>query len=607
MKLNKKTIAVILSVFSLLLVVFTVVVCIQKSHVSSVTFEVVSVQENEANKAVRLAAKDSNARRGIIKDTGSARFAFSQAQKESFLQIYKKTASAALVVRMEFTPTAAQKELLTTGTALPFNLGILYNEDFDSHNKLKEPLTSKITVYADLSKKLSYADTESVIIDFSMALPKSEHFESFLPQGFFISSSVACRILTACAAPALIGFDCSKNPVFYGFASNGGVVNFQNTSVDFSGATLVFPVQNAGGAYMPQIVVGLNSDEETKEKTARLNAGGEKLYVKNALNVSELIIPTASLKTPFANTEISENKDCILSLIMKSSNLYDVQDERQYRGIKTDPGLILAYNQKNWRDERYEVFEWDRNQNILFFDIADYDLQDNFFRRLAYYVEKTGYKGKLWSNEVLEGKHGYNAHDYSAESLASFFNKATQENFQLNEEEELLKHILIVNGLLIRDGNLVKSGGGGLVSISRQSDAFTRSKLLAHEAWHTLFFRDEAFRNFTAAVYYTFDPDSRQFLLDFFASQTGLGYDLNDEYLVHNEFMAYLMQQRLADISEYFVGRANLYSVRVFTPDLARYVRETNAKGFEDAAAILNDYTYDTYGIKGGVVGLINR
>ena len=36
----------------------------------------------------------------------------------------------------------------------------------------------------------------------------------------------------------------------------------------------------------------------------------QKLYVKNALNVSELIIPTASLKTPFANTEISENKDC---------------------------------------------------------------------------------------------------------------------------------------------------------------------------------------------------------------------------------------------------------------------------------------------------------
>ena len=177
----------------------------------------------------------------------------------------------------------------------------------------------------------------------------------------------------------------------------------------------------------------------------------------------------------------------------------------------------------------------------------------------------------------------------------------------MNPEEELLKKILLENGLLVEDGRFVKAAGGGLVSISRQTDAFTRSKLLAHEAWHTLFFRDEAFRNFVAAVYYTFDPDSRNFLIDFFKSQSGLGYDTEDEYLMHNEFMAYILQQRLKDVSEYFVGRANLYSVRVFTPELAAYVRETNAKGFEDAAVILNDYIYDEYGISGGNVALINR
>ena len=598
---TRKNITIMLSVLAVILVGLTVIVCIKNSRVSSVVFE---------SNNTSLIAIDSNSRKGLIKETGTAQFGFSQIQKECFLQVYEKSASAALVIRMEFTPTAAQKELLTTGTALPFNLGILYNEDFDAHNKLKEPLTSKISVYADLSKRLSYADTQGVVIDFSMAIPKSEHFEAFLPQGFFISSSVQCKILSACAAPALIGYDCSQTPDFYGFASNGGVVNFLNTAVDFSGGSLVFPVQNTKNACMPCIIIGLSQQEELKDKTTRLTIGGEKLYVRNAYNVEKLQIPCAALKSPFSNMEISENKECINSVLMKASNLYDSnisQEDRNLKAIKTDPGLILGYTQKNWRDERYEVFEWDRNPGILFFDIVEYNVQDNFFRRLAYYVEKTGYKGKLWSNEVLEGKHGYNAHDYSAESLASFFNRATEENFRLNEEEELLKKILLINGLLIQDGNLVKSGGGGVVSISRQSDAFTRSKLMAHEAWHTLFFRDEAFRNFVAAVYYTFDPDSRQFLLDFFASQTGLGYDLSDEYLVHNEFMAYIMQQRVADVPEYFVGRANLYSVRVFTPDLARYVRETNAKGFEDAAIILNDYTYDTYGIKGGNVALINR
>jgi hypothetical protein len=76
---------------------------------------------------------------------------------------------------------------------------------------------------------------------------------------------------------------------------------------------------------------------------------------------------------------------------------------------------------------------------------------------------------------------------------------------------------------------------------------------------------------------------------------------------MHNEFMAYLLQQPLKDVSEYFVGRTNLYSVWSFTPLLSNYVRSTNAKGFEDAALVLNDYIYDEYGISGGNVGLINR
>lgn len=602
MKPSKKTITVILSVFSLLLVVFTVIVCIRNSRISSVIFE-----SNNTN----LVAMNANARKGKIKQTGAAQFGFTQAQKDCFTQVYHNSNSAALVVRMEFMPTAEQRELLTTGTALPFNLGLLYAEDFDARNRLKEDLSSKISVYADLSKKLSYTDTQPLVMDFSMAVPKSEHFEAFLPLAFFINSTVECRVLSVCAAPALIGFDLMNTPEFYGFASNGGVVNFMNTSVDFSGASLVFPVQNTKALDMPQIIIGLSQQEETKDKTARLTIGGEKLYVRNAYNVQQLQIPTASLKAPFGVLELSENRECIQLLVMKSSELNDSKidaEDRKYKAIKTDPGLILDYVQKNWRDERYEVYEWDRNPGILFFDIADYDIQNDFFRRLAYFVEKTGYRGKLWSNEVLKDKHGYNAHDYSSDSLADFFNKAVEENFKLNEEEEILKRILLVNGLLIPDGgDKVKSGGGGLVSISRQSDAFTRSKLMAHEAWHTLFFRDEDFRNFVAAVYYTFDPDSRQFLLDFFASQTGLGYDLSDEYLVHNEFMAYIMQQKLSDVSEYFVGRTNLYSVRVYTPELSEYIRNTNAKGFEDAAIVLNDYTYDTYGIKGGNVALINR
>jgi len=604
---SKKALMIVLPCLAALLIFITVLVLVKNSRSSAVLFESITSSENESLPS-KLLAKDKNARKGIIKDNGEARFAFTEIQKDAFSQIYQENKSAALVIRMQFYPDEEEKELLTMGVELPFNFGILYQEDFDARGRLKEALTEKISVYADLGKKLSYADSEPVIIDLSMALPKSEHFTSNLPEGFFIKSSIRCKLLSVCAAPALLGFDRSKDIAFFGFASNGGLVNFQYSSLDFSGASLTFPVQNTKNSFMPQIVIGLSEDEKFLEKTCRVTIGGEKLYVKKVDKVSKLEFPSSALKSPFSQLEFSNDSEMINSFLMQASSLYSEEPELvKYKAIKTDPGLILNFNQQNWRQEEYEVFEWDRFPGILFFDIADYAIQDNFFRRLAYYVEKRGYKGKLWSDEVLAGKHAYNAHDYSSESLANFFNQATKENFPLCKEELILKDILIANGLLIPEGQLVKAGEGGLVSISRQTAAYTRSYLMAHEAWHTLFFRDEAFRNFVAAVYYTFDPDSRQFLIDFFQSQESLGYDTEDEYLMHNEFMAYIMQQSIANVPDYFVGRANLYSVRVFTPELAAYVRATNAKGFEDAAVILNDYTYDTYGITGGNVALINR
>lgn len=594
---TKKNITVFCIILSAILILLTTIVCIKNTRNSAVKLSSTLSDAQET-----LIAKNKLAHTGIIKEKGEAQFAFNANHKDMFYKVYEKDQSAALVVRVKFNPTASQKELLTSRTELPFNLGILYNEDFDKNGKLKEALNTKISIYADLSKKLSYQDTEPVIIDFSMGIPKSEHFENNLPQGFFVSSNVACQILSACAAPALLGFDNSQEISFYGFSSNGGLVNFQNTSLDFSGASLVFPVQNTKNANMPQYVIKFNDDEELKEKTVKLSIGGEKLYIKNSKSVSKIEFPSASLKNPFSNAEFTDNLQAVKSFLLQSLPVLE-----EYKAVRTDPGLILNYNQKNWRQKEYEVFEWDRYKGILLFDILNYDIQNDFFRRLAFFVEKRGYKGQLWSDEVLADKHGYNAHDYSSQSLAAFFNKAAEENFPLNEKEILLKKILIANGLLIEDGQMVKAGEGGIVSISRESDGPLRSKLLAHEAWHTLFFRDEDFRNFVAAVYYTFDADSRQFLLDFFESQTSLGYDIEDEYLMHNEFMAYIMQQSIKYVPEYFVGRANLWSVRVFTPELAKYVRETNAKGFEDAAIVLNDYVRDVYGISGGNVALINR
>ena len=576
---------------------------------------------NSNGQMSRLYALDSAAAKGSIKADGYANFKFTKEQKKIFYRTYNENGNAALTVRLQILPTKKQKEILASEEEALFRYGFLGNEDFTIEGKFlkkKYPDTRRIQIQGD-------EKSAPEIFDLSFALQKNDNIEKHLPEGFFIYSTVRCKILAACLVPAEIGFDLSKDIPFYGFACNGGFVNFEAKSFDFSGSSMVFPVQSNLKQSMPEYRILLSENEEyktTREHSVRvqMNVGGEKLYVNNVKAAREVIIPTAALNTPFSRTEFAENSECVDSLIMRgtkaaasaidgeisldglSSLGYEVLEP-----IRTDPGLILNYKTSQWRTADYEIYEWDRFPQILFFDTRNYEVQDRLFRRLAFFVEKQGYKGRLLTNEELGDMHGYNAHDYSAQSMANFFNKAAEINFQLNEEELLLKRILIYNGLLEDDGFYVKANEGGLVSISRETPGWSRTNLLAHEGWHTIFFRDAEFRNFVSAVYYTFDPDSRAFLIDYFKSQPSLGYDVNDEYLMHNEFMAYIMQQRLSEVANYFVHLANRGTVINYTPKLAAYVRKTEGQGFEDAAFALNDFVYDKYGIVCGNIALVNR
>ena len=553
-----------------------------------------------------LYALDSAATKGTVNE-GYANFKFTKEQKEYFSKAYKEHGSVALTVCFQMMPTKKQQAALANGTAQEALLryGFLGNEDFKIDGKFikkKYPDTRRIQVQADEKKAPQ-------LFDISFAVQKNDNIEKYIPEGFFVYSGIRCRVLAAIVVPAEIGFDIRSEIPFYGFACNGGMIDFENKSFDFSGSSMVFPVQSNMNQSMPEYRVLLSDNPETKttrEHSVRvqMNVGGEKLYLNNVTAAKELIIPTGALNTPFSRVEFTDNSECIDSLIMRGTK---PAGNEVLEPIRTDPGLILNYKTSQWRTADYELYEWDRFPQILFFDTRNYEIQDRLFRRLAYFVEKQGYKGRLLTNEELGDMHGYNAHDYSAESMANFFNKAAELNFPLNEEELLLKRILIHNKLLESDGLYVKANEGGLVSISRETPGWSRTNLLAHEGWHTIFFRDPEFRNYVSAVYYTFDPTSLDFLIDYFKSQPGLGYDVNDEYLMHNEFMAYIMQQRLSEVANYFVHLANRGTVIDFTPKLAAYIRKTEGQGFEDAATALNDFVYDKYGIVCGNIALVNR
>ena len=589
----KKRFFALISAFIVLNIVF-IILLFSVRHRS-----VLCLEEYGSNLTSRLYALNAPAKKAFVKEYETADFKFNEDQKAIFSKIYNDFETVALTVRLEALDSDFSEDS-------KFQFGYLTSEDLSSKGKLKENFlynSRRILVQGKMSQA-------SKSLDLSFALQKNDDIKKIIPEGFFVSASdCKLRILAACVVPAVLGYDCSSEVPFYGFACNGGIVQPGSKSFDFSGASMIFPVANSTKNTMPEFVVKLSEDpslKASKERSVRAEIilGGEKFYVNNVALASEVRIPSAAMKAPFSRMDASNNSECLSGVLMRSTYLASPQ---VLVPIKTDPGLIVKYKSSAWRTLDYEIFEWDRFSKILFFDTRNYDVQDKFFRRMAFFVEKQGYKGRLLTNEELEGKHGYNAHDYSADSMAEFFNKASDLGFVLNYEEELLKLILIKNGLLEEDGEHVRSLGGGIVSISQESAEWLRTTLLAHEGWHTIFFRDEEFRNFVSAVYYTMDADSRQFLTDYFKSQPSLGYDVNDEYLMHNEFMAYIMQQKLSDVGNYFVHLAERGSVMRATPVLAAYIRETKGRAFEDAALAMNDYVYDKYGIICGNIALVAR
>ena len=570
-------------------------------HKSAVHLECIETQGSSS-----LIAINKYAQKGIIKDGQTAFFKFSPHQLQLLSSVYEKYSTVSITIRINLIPKK-NKEYLNSY----LKFGFLTEKDFPNSSK------KEFQNISDTSHPLIQANLSSApqVFDISLAAQKpkdSKNFHNNLPRGFFVSSDYDCKIVAACAVPSEIGFDIDYEVPFYGFAGNGGYLDFSQNIIDFSGASLVFPVENTSISSMPEFAITLSKNNENKSTLdnkvfINFTLGGEKFSLNNVQTDSQIIIPSSALKSPFSRAEITQNSQQITSFILRATYNQPDSEGQVLIPVKTDPGLILNYNKTAWRTLDYEVFEWDRFDRILFFDTRNYDVQDNFFRRMAYFVEKEGYKGTLLTNEQLQRKHGYNAHDYSAVSMASFFNKALQENFPLNKEEELLKKILIENDLMEFDGNAFIPHEGGIVSISQESAPYLRATLLAHEGWHTLFFKDEEFRNFTSAVYYTMDQTSVQFLKDYFKSQPGLGYDQNDDYLMHNEFMAYLMQQRISEVAKYFVHLANRGSVIKYTPELAAYVRKTEGKTFEDAALALNDFVFDKYQIVGGNIALISK
>lgn len=511
-------------------------------------------------------------------------FYFSENQKAAAEQFFSENGDAALLVQIRH----AKQKHSENGEENTLSLG------FFSGTKQTSAGTTAVPV---VTAALDSFGTEPFALVLCLEKGKT------IPDGFFIQSSVKYTIETAQIIRACVGHDFSGTIPVFAFAPNGG----STESVDnFSGASLSFSSVNSRERLMPVIKLQLSDGQESM----KIAFGGEVLNIIGS--GAPIEIPTSALKYPFSSITYPDDSSVPAVLLMTAADknllTFAPAQKNVLTPIKTDPGLIMAWSRNNWRGNDYELFEWDRFPGILFFDTSSYAVQDAFFRRLAYYVEKAGYRGTLLSDAQLSGKHGYNAHDYRAESLADFFEKARNDDFPLNEKELLLKEILVANGILKRapDGT-ISAGTGAVISISQESTPYLRATFIAHEGWHGLFFLDDEFRNATASIYYTIDQRTLAYLRKYFQVTPSLNYDVNDDYLMKNEFMAYMLQRPVSAVAKYFIDMAKREHSQKWAKTEADYIIATEAAGFASAATLLDQYVNDRWKLNAGRVWLISR
>jgi hypothetical protein len=199
--------------------------------------------------------------------------------------------------------------------------------------------------------------------------------------------------------------------------------------------------------------------------------------------------------------------------------------------------------------QAFRLYRWDRFPSVLVMDTIDYATQERMFSRLAFFVEKRGFRGSLLTNAELAGRHGWNAHDYGPDGLARFFEAARAAAFPLNPEETTLRDIALAQGILALSRGTYRPGQGAILSISQSSPRVDRKFLLTHESCHGIFFVSAEYRSVCFALWDSLTAAERAFFVELLDE---LGYDASDEVLAVNELQAYLMQQPVAAVAEYF-------------------------------------------------------
>ena len=279
--------------------------------------------------------------------------------------------------------------------------------------------------------------------------------------------------------------------------------------------------------------------------------------------------------------------------------LYIRPSIRLEQPFSLDLGSILALPAPEDAQSPYTLFRWSVLPETLVFDFRDYSVQDAYLKRLAFFVEKEGFRGRLASDAEIARLHGWNAHDYRAQDLAKFFDRAAETAFPLSTAERELQAILEAQGILIRQGSRIQPGRGAFISISRESSVYFRRLFLNHEASHALMFLDEEYRRLAQSLWKAQGAEERRFWNVFLSNRD---YDSEDVYLSYNEFQAYMVQQPLPRLEAWLRDIAYARLAKSYPERAPAMLADLEAAlpGFKARAAVLDDYLRKTYGLGAG-------
>jgi len=482
--------------------------------------------------------------------------------------------------------------------AVAVSLGLVSSRDIDGRGMLKDRLAAR---------NLSIVSRVNGELRVRMLIPESGPNADICGFALSLTGNKTSRVsvVSASIEKAETGWQRTASSFWAGFTSEGGSIDCtspRSTAVRLVSDSLLSlslgPAEENGGSEKLGSIL--------RQNRISFVAGNMKLGFRKSPAPANTYVPSFMVQNLPVSVVPADGSDSLTGLRVTYGKPFAVNDAANPSSpILADPSMIIEWPVAAWRASDREVFSWDRFPSIIIFDTANYAAQDKIFKRLAFFVEKKGYRGKLLSDAELVSLHGYNAHDYRAESLAAFFTEAKKTSFPLNADELDLEAILAAEGIIRKDGSSWAAGAGAVISISRESESYLRYMFMAHEGFHGIYFVDPDFRAEVSSVYKSMDPRAIKYLQTYFTIVDGLGYDVSDSYLMENEFMAYLMQQPEDRVSTYFTENISERFLRYKgDPKLDEYIQSTKASEFVRAAQELNAYVFGRWGIAGGRIGL---